>query len=129
MNLKRRVQVYLWKETQRTQTRQVRGAYGQLVDEKTTTYKYDAEWAGAAIDSRSFHDGSFSNPSWGEAVEVATSRAGLPFAAASWVQHRVELHGLELAQPLRAQAETDVELSPTRLALPDGSQAFLLHGR
>jgi len=124
LRLERKVDVYQWREHTDKQTRKVPDGRGGQLTETTTTQRYDTAWEGRAISSQSFkHPQGHHNPSWPEALDVATSRnGGRPFGGASQTAD-VRLEGLTLSPDLRSKAERvePLPLPPATRTLLGGS--------
>ena len=113
MRMQRKVEVFLWREHAETHSKRVPDGRGGHATEKTTTYRYTAEWASSAIDSRRFHhEPDHRNPSWEEATAAAAARARRSFSARSWESPRVSLDGLRLGPSLRSRADRPTPLAP-----------------
>lgn len=88
--LKRRVEMYQWKESSKTKTKKKLGGSEQ----KEVTYSYQKDWFEGRVDSSNFHKSSeYANPA-------------LPLRSASWTASPIRVGGFtlsgELAGKLRA---------------------------
>lgn len=129
LKLERNVEVYQWREHTSKETRRVAGdGRGGEVVETSETKRYDTDWESREISSQRFaHPHGHRNPTWSEALQVASEGANqLPFDRATWEARNVHLNGLTLSSGIltkatRTQAlQTNMDAARTAL---DGSRA------